>query len=157
MIKKIDELFDLIPSYPGLNVCLVDGFGILDNFVRFSKDNEITLHIKMLKDVDMLDGGEFIKYEKFDFNDKRYNQHSILYDFVFICMKLDDIDLEEMLRKFYRTIKNAGYIYLFVEPDKKDEIITLLESVNYVSVNEIDRYDSKIIISAQKMHGWMRV
>ena len=158
MIKDIKELFSVIPNYPGLNIALVDGFDLKDEFVSFCKSQEATLY---LKDFDKsLDKGledEFVKVEKFDFSDKRYNLHSVLYDFAFVCCDVNELPLGEIAKKFYRVIKNAGYLYLFVKDDDVQNVIKLLEETNFVSVNVIDSFKDINVISAQKMHGWMKV
>ena len=100
---------------------------------------------------------DFIKIEKFDFSDKRYNLHSVLYDFVFVCYDVKELPLKEVVKKFYRVIKNAGYLYLFFYFKNVDEVINLLEETNFVSVNVIDSFNDTKVISAQKMHGWMKV
>jgi hypothetical protein len=156
MIKDIKELFEIIPHYPGLNICLVDGFEVKEPFIKYCIDNEATLYLKDLNNsIDKDFENDFIKVERFDFNDKRYNLHSVLYDFVYLCCDIDDALLPEILKKFYRVIKNAGYIYLFSKD--ADSLITLLEETNFVSVNVIDNYKDTKVISAQKMHGWMKV
>jgi len=60
-------------------------------------------------------------------------------------------------KKFYRVIKNAGYLYLFVKDNDVQNTIELLEETNFVSVNVIDSFKDTKVISAQKMHGWMKV
>ncbi len=158
MIKNIKELFSVIPNYPGLNIALVDGFDLRDEFISFCKGQEATLY---LKDFDKsLDKGledEFVKVEKFDFNDKRYNLHSVLYDFAFVCCDINELPLDEIAKKFYRVIKNAGYLYLFIKDKDIQNVIKLLEETNFVSVNVIDSFKDTNIVSAQKMHGWMKV
>ena len=158
MIKDIKELFSVIPNYPGLNIALLDGFGVKDEFISFCKSQEATLYIKDFDNsLDKSLNSEFVKVEKFDFSDKRYNFHSVLYDFVFVCYDVEELPLKEVVKKFYRVIKNAGYLYLFVQNQKVDEVINLLEETNFVSLNVIDSFKDTKVISAQKMHGWMKV
>jgi len=158
MINDIKEVFEVIPQYPGINIALVDGFGVKDEFIKFSTTNEATLYLKDFDNtLDKSLNSDFVKVEKFSFDDKRYNLHSVLYDFVFVCLEADSLDLSNVLKKFYRTIKNAGYLYLFAKKDKVDTLVSLLEETNFVSVNVIDDYKDTKLISAQKMHGWMKV
>lgn len=158
MINDIKELFSVIPNYPGMNICLVDEFGVKESFIEYCKENEATLYLKNLNDnLDNNLDNDFIKVEKFDFNDKRYNLHSVLYDFTYLCCDVDDDILPEVLKKFYRVIKNAGYLYLFSKDEDVNSLISLLEETNFVSVNVIDTYKDTKVISAQKMHGWMKV
>ncbi len=158
MIKDIKELFSVIPNYPGLNIALVDNFALKEEFVRFCNSQEATLYLKDFDNsLDKSLNSEFVKVEKFDFSDKRYNFHSVLYDFVFVCYDVEELPLKEVVKKFYRVIKNAGYLYLFVQNQKVDEVINLLEETNFVSLNVIDSFKDTKVISAQKMHGWMKV
>ncbi len=156
MVKDIKELFELIPNYPGLNICLVDNFDLKESFFELIEKQDAILYIKNFKNED-IKGNNFIKVERFDFGDKRYNLHSILYDFVFLLIDTQELDLQEVLKKFYRVIKNAGYIYLFAKDNHKEKVMKLLGDTNFVSINDIDTYGESHIISAQKMHGWMKV
>lgn len=158
MIKDIKELFSVIPNYPGLNIALLDGFGVKEEFISFCKSQEATLYIKDFDNsLDKSLNSDFIKVEKFDFNDKRYNLHSVLYDFVYLCCDIEGLPLDEVAKKFYRVIKNAGYLYLFAKDSDVQNTIKLLEETNFVSLNVIDSFKDTKVISAQKMHGWMRV
>ncbi len=156
MIKSIDELFELLPKYGGYHVALVDEFDQRERFVEFAKEYGVYLHLKefalqkSLKD-------EYIISEKFSFEDRRYNPHSVIYDYVYLCCDIEIKSLEEVVKKFYRTIKNAGYLYLFAKSDDVSKTISILEESNYVSINDIDEFLGRRVISAQKMHGWKRV
>jgi len=158
-MKEIKELFAIIPNYPGLNICLVDdgSFDVCDDFVKLCEEKEATLFLKDLKGrYKDLESSQYLKVEKFDFEDRRYNNHSVLYDFIFLCCDVPKDKRVDVLKKFYRVLKNAGDIYLFFEDDPIDTR-ELLEGVNYVAVNEIDSMGSRHIVSAKKMHGWMKV
>jgi len=158
-MKSINELFSIIPSYPGLNICLVDDgkFGVVEDFIKLCEEKEATLYLKDVKDrYREFKNGDYLKVEKFNFDDKRYNLHSVLYDFVFLCCEIDKDKERDILKKFYRVLKNAGDIYLFSQ-DEPDKARGLLESVNFVAVNEIDTFKGHHLICAKKMHGWMKV
>ena len=158
MIKDIKELFSVIPNYPGLNITLVDVFGLKEEFINFCKSQEATLYLKDFDNtLDKSIEDEFVKVDKFNFSDKRYNLHSVLYDFAFVCCDVSELPLNEIAKKFYRVIKNAGYLYLFAKDNKVQDVIELLEETNFVSVNVIDSFKDTKVISAQKMHGWMKV
>ncbi len=155
MLKNINELFSLMPKYGGYHMALVDGFGLKGEFIDFANSYEVTLHIKEFnKDQNDI---PFVKYEKFSFEDKRYNPHSVIYDFVYLCLDIEVEKLEEVVKKFYRTLKNAGYIYLFSKSKYAEVAKDILEKSNYLSINEIDDFLGRRVISAQKMHGWKRV
>jgi len=130
------------------------GLGVEDDFVDLSKRLEATLYIKRfdIKEFKNYDNG-YIKEEKFDFSDKRYNLHSTLYDFIFLYQR--DIKIET-LKNCYRTLKNAGNLFLFCDKDR-GECLELLQESNYVAINDIDEFKDFYIISAKKMHGWMKV
>ena len=158
-MNSIKELFNIIPNYPGLNICLVDDgkFDVIDDFISLCKDKEATLYLKDIKErYCEFKNKDYLKVEKFSFDDRRYNNHSVLYDFIFLCCDIQKDKREEVLKKFYRTLKNAGDIYLFFK-DEPSGAKELLESVNYVAVNEIDTFKKHHLICAKKMHGWMKV
>jgi len=158
-MKSVKELFSIIPNYPGLNICLVDDgkFDVVDDFISLCEAKEATLYLKDVKSIyQHLQNSDFLKVEKFSFDDKRYNLHSVLYDFIFLCCDIEEKKEIEALKKFYRVLKNAGDIYLFKDNDPSD-IRQMLESVNYVAVNEIDTMGRYHVFSAKKMHGWMKV
>ncbi len=156
-MKDIEELFTIIPPYPGQNICFIDNLqmDIIKKLKEFCIKNEINLFIKdMQSSLSVLGKVPFVKVEKFSFDDKRYNPHSILYDFVFLSYELGYS--QDILKKFYRVIKNAGNIFIFTKSDQSD-MIKLLEDINFVAVNQIDTFKDFHIISAKKMHGWMKV
>ncbi len=159
IMKSIKELFAIIPSYPGLNICLVDDgrFEVIDDFLNLAQEKDATVFLKDIKNrYQDLANSDFLKIEKFDFDNKRYNLHSVLYDFIFLCCDIDKIDKKEILTRFYRVLKNAGDIYLFSKENPAD-LKDILESINYVAVNEIDTMGLYHVMSAKKMHGWMKV
>ncbi len=153
----IEELFTVIPSYPGQNICLIfdKQVDISLSLIKFCIENEINLYIKDIEgNLLSLNRPPFVKVEKFSFKDKRYNLHSVLYDFIFFSYSLEDDP--DILKKIYRVTKNAGNIFIFTKSDP-DELIKLLEKINFVAINEIDTFRKTHIISAKKMHGWMKV
>jgi len=153
----IEELFTVIPLYPGQNICLIPEkqVDISLSLIKFCIENEINLYIKDTEgDLLSLNCSSFVKVEKFSFKDKRYNRHSILYDFIFFSYSLEDHP--DILKKIYRVTKNAGNIFIFTKSDT-DELTKLLEKINFVAINEIDTFKKTHIISAKKMHGWMKV
>ena len=156
-MTHIEELFTVIPLYPGQNICLIHDkqVDISPSLIKFCIENEINLYVKDIEgDLLSLSHFPFVKVEKFSFKDKRYNLHSILYDFLFFSYSLEDN--HDILKKIYRVIKNAGNIFIFTKSDP-DELIKLLEKINFVAINEIDTFKKTHIISAKKMHGWMKV
>ncbi len=154
--KEIQELLTIIPrGYPSIDI-----FHLTDNCDELTEEldkfctKEGYLYELMLTNMDNCQNN---KAHQFDFNKNRYNRHSRLYDFVFISIKLEDIeDLEAFYKKLYPISKNAGKVLFIVENDKDlRELEERLIKENYVAVNPItDTFKNYQILSAQKMHGW---
>ncbi len=157
-MKNIDELFEIIPAYPGLEIAYIDdgSFDFRENFIDFAKKTEASLYIKDTN-ATQKEKDSFVTIEPFSFDDKRYTKHSILYDYIFVASNLNDKNIEEILKKLYRVAKNAAHVFLFVANEDMDQIEKFLEDTNFVAINKIDEIEKFQIISAKKMHGWAKV
>ncbi len=157
-MKDIEELFEIIPNYPAMNLALInDGFlDIKDTFIKFAKEIDASLHIKDTSTALKTKENQLLT-EPFDFGQKRYNSHSVLYDFLFLAADTETLELEMVLKKIYRVLKNAAHLFLFCKNEDIDKTIKLLETCNYVAINPVDSYKDLMIISAKKMHGWAKV
>ncbi len=157
-MKNIDELFEIIPAYPGLEIAYIDdgSFDFRKSFIDFAEKTEASLYIKDTN-ASQKERDSFITVEPFSFDDKRYTKHSILYDYIFVASNLKDKDIEEILKKLYRVAKNSAHVFLFVANEDMDEIKKFLEVTNFVAINDIDKIGKFQIVSAKKMHGWAKV
>ena len=97
---------------------------------------------------------KMVHIRKINENQPRYNRQQKLYDYCFIEIKPKD--KISFLEKIYNTMKNAGQLFIFLEPDNRTDAIAweeaLMES-NYVAISRID-LDEVLVIGARKMHGW---
>ena len=96
--------------------------------------------------------------DEFRFEQKRYNNHAVQYDFIFLCADIDKrTDMLEIANKLYRVLKNAGHVFVLSKKESTYRLIKLFEESNFVAINIISLNSEHDIISAKKMHGWMKV
>lgn len=158
-MKNFELLFDLIPTHPALNIALIEDstYPCAHKLIEFSKKIDASLYIKN-PNPNSYEKSDTLHVEDFDFKQDKYNKHSLQYDFLFLCAKIDDIeDIPSTCKKIYRAIKNAAQIYIAVEKDKIKDLSSTLENVNFVALNTIELNENIDIISAKKMHGWTKV
>jgi hypothetical protein len=156
--QEIEELLTIIPrNYPSMDIFYLcdNPLGLCKELDKLCKEQGYEYDLAITDDevLDSLD----IKARKFDFKRSRYNQHSKLYDFVFVSLDLKKIDnIDTFFKKLYPISKNAGKV-IFITDLNTDiiELEDLLIEKNYVAVNPIsDTFSNYQILSAQKMHGW---
>jgi len=96
--------------------------------------------------------------ERLDLKRRAYNKHARLYEYVFVTVDEESIadDLEEMLKKIFRIMKNSGVLVFLLKKrgPLEDEIDKVLEEGYFVAVNHIDIFDDFDVVNARKMHGW---
>jgi hypothetical protein len=157
--KNLELLFDIIPPHPGLNIALIEENQdeIVQKLHTFAGEIEAVVHVKALGEREE-QKEEFLRVKSFSFEQSKYNNFSIIYDFLFLCVDVsgrDDIEL--VFKKIYRVLKNAGNLLVFVKKDDKQRYMELLEEINYVALNSIDLNEETEVITAKKMHGWKKV
>ncbi|WP_458700036.1 hypothetical protein ACKGJI_09440 [Sulfurospirillum sp. 1307] len=142
-MKNFEKIFELIPGYPGSYISLIcpKDFDGIQDLQKFCNSIKATLHVNIIN-------------EDFSYEDKKFNKHAVQYDFVFL---IDDIEDIMITKKIYRILKNAGHTFILCKKDSTCKTFDLLENSNFVALNQIDLDDKHDIISAKKMHGWMRV
>ncbi len=153
----IEPLFALIPNYPGVFISIIEdeNFDCVPNLFEYSKSIQATLHVKSLCDKDYDDS---LHVDEFMFEQKRYNNHAVQYDFLFLCANITKRgDILNIANKMYRIIKNAGHCFVLSEKESTPRLIDIFEESNFVAVNTISLNSEYDIISAKKMHGWRRV
>lgn len=151
----IEPIYELIPNHPGVYICIIEdeNYDEVKSLNQFANNINASLHVKSLSPK---------KYDKslhvdaFEFEQARYNNHAVLYDFVFVCAK-DINNLSEVANKIYRILKNAGHVFLLCKNELATKQSEVFENSNFVAVNTISLNDEYAIISAKKMHGWMKV
>ena len=96
--------------------------------------------------------------EAMDLNRRQYNKHAKKYDNIFTTLRSETLeaDLQSVLRKFYRILKNAGVLVMLIEKDSPllQSIDQELENSYYSAVGHIDIFDDYEVITAKKLHGW---
>ncbi len=160
--KELDKLVSIIPDYPGVAIFHMadDGEAFCGMINTFAKEKGYTYH-------PVSTNGAFVKSlheagvsqtREISYKQQRYNQHSKLYDFIYIeidPLKLDNPQL--FLKKIYAIAKNAAKILFFIPEEEADfpALEALLEKGNFVAINPIDdMFADYKVLSAQKMHGW---
>lgn len=155
-MKELELLYELIPDYPGIFIALIEdeNYDCAKNLHEFSKKREFTLHVKNLSDKAY---EKSLHVESFKFEQKLYNSNATQYDFVFLCADIEKYNPKEISKKIYRILKNAAHLFLISPKDNTDELSAVLEDSNFVALNIIELTPNIDVISAKKMHGWMRV
>ena len=155
---EIEELLTIIPrDYPSLDIFYLcaDCLGVCEELDRLCHKEGYEFDLA-ITDESVLNGLD-IKARKFDFSRSRYNQHSKMYDFVFVSIDLKEVEnIDLFYKKLYAISKNAGKVIFITSLDKNlRELEEVLIEKNYVAVNPIlDTFTNFQILSAQKMHGW---
>ncbi len=152
-------LFDIIPLHPGQNIAIIEDSQ--DNFLEllkeFSQKIDATLHVKALGEREDASNNN-LRIKSFSFEQPKYNIFSINYDFLFLCVSISEReDIEDVFKKIYRVMKNAGYLFAFVKKDEVSRYFELLEDTNYVALNNIDFDETIDVVIAKKMHGCRKV
>ncbi|NPA82333.1 MAG: hypothetical protein GXO31_06960 [Epsilonproteobacteria bacterium] len=158
------ELFSIIPPIRGVRVFeFSEDFDSSKELAKKAKEMEFDLEIAVVNEDDMnrfreLES-EFVKVRYLDLSKNRYNQHSYLFDTVFINLNKDRIEKEgeNFFKKIYRMMKNAGVIVYPVDESEREEKIEMLERLNYVAINDISFQKGICALTARKMHGWAKV
>ncbi len=153
----IKPLFDLIPNHPGIFISIIEdeNFECVNELVQYSSSIKASLHVKSLSDKNY---PESLHVDRFSFEQNRYNNHAVQYDFIFLCANIDDRnDILEIANKIYRILKNAGHVFVLSPKSFTCKLTQTLEESNFVALNTIDLNSQFDVVSAKKMHGWMRV
>ena len=160
--NELEKLISIIPDYPGVTIFHMadEGEKFCGMLDTFAKEKGYTYH-------PVSTDGAFVKAlheagisqaRQISYKQQRYNQHSKLYDFIYI--EVDPLQLENpqlFLKKIYAIAKNAAKILFFLPEGKEDfpALEAMLEKGNFVAINPIDdMFRDYKVLSAQKMHGW---
>ncbi len=111
-----------------------------------------------LPDLPLLQNHPGCTVETLDLKKRAYNKHTKLYEYVFVTIEDEKIEkeIDEIFKKIFRIMKNAGVLVLFLERDGtlQKKIDKILEEGYFVAVNHIEIFDSYDVVNARKMHGW---
>ena len=98
------------------------------------------------------------RVETLDLNERKFNKHARLYENVYVTISADTLekDIQTLLKKFFRVMKNAAILTLVVERGAPllEHIDKDLEECYFVAINHIDIFDDYDVVTAKKMHGW---
>ncbi len=160
--KESEKLLSIIPDYPGVTIFHMSDEGV--EFCRmldaFAKEHDYTYHLVSVNDdfIQQLHQNGLEKARLIRYKQQRYNQHSKLYDFVYIDIDINSLENPKLfLKKIYAIAKNAAKILFFVPKSESGfgTLEQLLEDANFVAINPIDdMFENYLVLSAQKMHGW---
>ena len=160
--EELDKLLSIIPPYPGVTIFhMADGGKEFCAMLsQYAKEKEYTYHLVSANEVfiEELHTAGLEKARKITYKQQRYNQHSKLYDYIYIEIDVEDLEKPELfLKKIYAIAKNAAKILFFMPKEKADfsTLEALLEKGNFVAINPIDdMFENYNVLGAQKMHGW---
>ena len=164
-IKRHDlhKLLSIIPAYPGTTIFhMAEGGSEVCFYLEdFCKKNGyvysfVSANEEFIKE--LYEAG-FKKARKIKYTQQRYNQHSRLYDFVFIDIDLFSLENQEFfLKKIYALAKNgAKILFFFPKTRSYQDLEKILEDGYFVAINPIDDlFENYTVLGAQKMHGWGR-
>jgi len=152
----ISPLFALIPNHPGIYISIIEdeNFNCVDELKEYTDSIEATLHVKSLS---FKEYPEALHVDEFRFEQKRYNNHAVQYDFIFVCADIGTHNIASVANKLYRVVKNAGHAFILIPKESSAKITQIFEESNFVALNTISLNDEYDIVSAKKMHGWMKV
>ncbi len=164
--ENFEKLFSIIKNYPMSHILHIDEGNkeFIESLFSFVMENDLVYHLNVIdKKIfdsfkDKFDIDKRFKIKLFSFSQERYTQHSVLYDTAFLTVDISTIeDKEDFFKKVYRVMKNSGDIIFFIKEEDKEKIVSILERLNYVAINYIEGFDSFVVLTGKKMHGWKRV
>ncbi len=160
--EEFEKLLSIIPQYPGVTLFHMtdEGTEFCKMLDQFCKEKEYTYHLVSASEdfITKAHAQGLGKARKITYKQQRYNQHSKLYDYIYIEVDPEKLENPELfLKKIYAIAKNAAKILFFVPKEKESftKLEALLEKGNFVAINPIeDMFENYKVLSAQKMHGW---
>ncbi len=162
-IKKteLDKLLSIVPSYPGVTIFHMadSGVDVCLGIEEFCKENDYIYNFVSTNEefINELHDKGLKKARKINYKQQRYNQHSRLYDFVFIDIDFFALENQKLfLKKIYAIAKNGAKVLFFFPKNKGyGELERILEDGYFVAINPIDDlFEEYVVLGAQKMHGW---
>ncbi|RUM62968.1 MAG: hypothetical protein DSZ05_09330 [Sulfurospirillum sp.] len=160
--EEFAKLISIIPEYPGVTIFHMtdEGVDFCQKLDRYANAREYTYHLVSANEafITTLHEAGLSKARKITYKQQRYNQHSKLYDFIYIEVDVESLEKPELfLKKIYAIAKNGAKILFFLPKEREDfaQLEQLLEKGNFVAINPIDdMFVNYNVLSAQKMHGW---
>ncbi|WP_456383558.1 hypothetical protein [Hydrogenimonas sp.] len=162
--RKSALLTQLIsPHYPNqLIMHLTDGSTDLHRTLfEFTKSKGFEYDLKAIGcQIDDLetDSHPCCRIESLDLAARQYNRHARVYENVYVTLEASTLesDIQTVLKKFFRIMKNAGILTMLVERGSPllERIDNDLEAGYFVAVNHIDIFDDYDVVTAKKLHGW---
>ncbi len=160
--EGFDRLVSIIPPYPGVAIFHMadEGEALPQMLDAYARDRDYIYHLVSTNTdfAEKMQQEGVEKVRKITYQQQRYNQHSRIYDYIYI--EIDPLALENpqlFMKKIYAISKNAAKILFFVPKERGglDALEALLEKANFVAINPIDdMFEGVYVLSAQKMHGW---
>ncbi len=160
--EEVDRLTSFIPDYPGVAIFHMtnDGVDFVKMLQNYCDERDYAYHPVSVNAefVEALHANGVEKARQITYGQQRYNQHSKLYDYIYI--EIDPLSLDKpqlFLKKIYAISKNAAKILFFLPEEGAgfEALEKLLEEGNFVAINPIDdMFENYHVLSAQKMHGW---
>jgi hypothetical protein len=161
MLTSIKELFQIISLTPATAIYHFNdsNFLLTQERIEFSTQHACELFVATTNETLFASlESQDIKHRRIYFEQKRYNYQSAKYDYLFVNIDTDALDMEMFLTKCYRIMKNGANIVLFIAPSQEDFYRMKLEELNYVAINSIAlNGQTPLAMVAKKMHGWKRV
>ena len=96
--------------------------------------------------------------EPLDLQKRQYNKHARKYDNIFVTLdpSLLEGQLQPVLKKFYRIMKNGAILALVVPRGTAllQNIDEEIEACYFTATNHIDIFDDYDVVTTKKLHGW---
>ena len=110
-----------------------------------------------LEDIKIQNDGTIIKKDLENIDCDRFRLKSREFEFIILSDIINSCSAKELLLKScYHSLENSAYIIII--EDKKhnntQEILQLLENIEYRVSNDIDIFNNYNLIMAKKLHMW---
>ncbi|WP_300367991.1 hypothetical protein [Hydrogenimonas sp.] len=151
------------PHYPNQQILhLTDGSNDFHRTLYdFTKSKGFEYDLRTVGcEIEEFDAGDHpaCRVESLDLAERKYNKHARLYENIFVTISPESLeeDIQTILKKFFRVMKNAAILTLVIDRGAPllDRIDNDLEECYFVAINHIDIFDDYDVVTAKKLHGW---
>ena len=96
--------------------------------------------------------------EPLELQKRQYNKHARKYDNIFVTLdpSLMEEQVQTVLKKFYRIMKNGAILALVLPRGTSllERIDEEIEACYFTATNHIDIFDDYDVVTTKKLHGW---
>lgn len=142
MNQKLELFESLFSKYPNIAILHID--------------NSLNLVNETLEKI-AKENSSKVKYIKFvDEKSAKLKAVAREYEYVVLSNILSFIkDKKTILKLMYKALENSGNLIIIEKKsDKNEELLQLLEELDFQAPNNISLFDDYDLITAKKMHHW---